>query len=102
MNTHENKKRERIYTHNKTILDKEKLIAMLPGWNKKKFNNILEALKQKEVIDISGNEVKIFLLPITEKEYKNVLNDKTIHHSDFTDDESELLTLLSMQSTVSS
>jgi hypothetical protein len=101
MKTNDDKKRERIYTHHKTILDTEKLIDMLPGWDKKKFNEILEALKQKDVIEITGNEVKIFILPISEKEYKNVLDNETIHQSIFTADESELLTLLSMQSTAS-
>jgi hypothetical protein len=101
MKTNDDKKRERIYTHNKTVLDKEKFISMLPGWDKKKLNKILELLKQKEVIEINGDVVRIFLLPISEKEYKNVLDDETIHESLFTDDESELLTLLSTQSTVS-
>ncbi len=101
MKIQDNKKRERIYTHNKTVLDREKLLALLPGWSIKKFNKILEALKQKEVIEISDNEVKIFILPISEKEYKHVMNNETIHHSLFTDDESELLTLLSMQSKIS-
>ena len=99
MNIHEDKKRERIYTHHKTILDRDKLIGMLPGWDKKKFNKIIETLKQKEVIEITGDEVKLFILPISAKEYKNVLNNETIHHSLFNADESELLTLLSMQST---
>ncbi|MCL5028608.1 MAG: hypothetical protein M1480_06260 [Bacteroidetes bacterium] len=101
MNIHDTKKRERIYTHNKTILDKEKFISMLPGWNKKKFNKILESLTQKEVIEIKGDVVKIFLLPTSEKGYKNVTNNETILESHFTDDESELLILLSTQSTVS-
>ena len=101
MKTNEDKKRERIYTHHKTILDTAKLIGLLPGWDKKKFNETLEALKQKDVIEITGNEVKIFILPTSGKEYKNVLNNETIHQSIFTADESELLTLLSMQSTVS-
>ncbi len=101
MKTNDDKKRERIYTHNKTVLDKEKFISMLPGWDQKKLNKILESLKQKEVIEINGDIVKIFLLPISEKEYKNVSNDETIHESLFTEDESELLTLLSTQSTVS-
>ena len=102
MKIHDNKKRERIYTHNKLILEREKLLTMLPGWSINKFNKILEALTQKEVIEISNNEVKIFILPISEEEYKHVLNNETIHQSMFTDEESELLTLLSMQSTVSS
>jgi hypothetical protein len=101
MKIQDDKKRERIYTHNKTILNKEVLIGMLPGWNKNKFNMVLKALKQKEVIEIIGNEVKIFLLPISEKEYKNVLNNETIHQSFLTADESELLILLSMESAVS-
>ncbi len=101
MNIHDTKKRERIYTHNKTILDREKFISMLPGWDKKKFNIILESLKQKEVIEITGDVVKIFLLPIAEKEYKNVSNNETILESLFTAEESELLTFLSSQSTVS-
>ena len=99
MKIQDDKKRERIYTHHKAILNKEVLIDMLSGWTKKKFNEILEMLKQKEVIEITGNEVKIFLLPISGKEYKNVLNNETIHQSFLTADESELLTLLSMQST---
>ena len=101
MKIQDDKKRERIYTHHKAILNKKELIGMLPGWTKKKFNEILEMLKQKEVIEITGNEVKIFYLPISEKEYKNVLNDETIHQSFLTSDESELLTLLTMQSTAS-
>jgi|GEM_PF-2155816 len=101
MNVHDDKKRERIYTHQKTILDRDKLIGMLPGWDKNKFNKTIDALKQKEVIDINGDEIKIFILPLSSKEYKNVLNNETIHQSIFTEDESELLTLLSMQSTVS-
>ncbi len=101
MKIHDNKRRERIYTHNKTVLEREKLLAMLPGWSIKKFNKILEALKQKEVIEVSNNEVKFFILPISEKEYKHVLKNETIHQSQFTDEESELLTLLSMQSKIS-
>jgi len=101
MKIQDDKKRERIYTHHKTILNKEELIGMLSGWTKKKFNEILEMLKQKEVIEITGNEVKIFILPISDKEYKNVLNNETIYQSFLTADESELLTLLSMQSTAS-
>lgn len=101
MNIHDTKKRERIYTHNKTILDREKFISLLPGWDKIKFNKILESLKQKEVIEITGDVVKIFLLPIAEKEYKNVSNNETILESLFTAEESELLTFLSSQSTVS-
>ncbi|MHB9012820.1 MAG: hypothetical protein ACYC49_11440 [Ignavibacteriaceae bacterium] len=101
MKIQDDKKRERIYTHHKVILNKEVLIGMLSGWTKKKFNEILEMLKQKEVIEITGNEVKIFLLPISEKEFKNVKNNETIHQSFLTDDESELLTLLTMQSTAS-
>ena len=101
MKIQDDKKRERIYTHNKTILNKEELIGKLPGWNKNKFNLVLIALEQKEVIEITGNEVKIFLLPIAEKEFKNVKNNETIHQSFLTDDESELLTLLSMQSKIS-
>ena len=99
MKIQDDKKRERIYTHRKTILNKELLIGMLPGWNKNKFNLLLNSLKQKEVIEITGDEVKISLLPISEKEFKNVKNNETIHESFLTDDESELLTLLSMQST---
>ncbi len=34
MKIQDDKKRERIYTHNKTILNKEELIGKLPGWNK--------------------------------------------------------------------
>lgn len=101
MKIHDDKKRERIYTHNKTILNKEELIGKLPGWNKHKFNLALEALEQKEVIEIIGNEVKIFLLPLSEKEFKNVKNNEIIHESFLTDDESELLTLLSMESKIS-
>ncbi|MHB8336941.1 MAG: hypothetical protein ACYDEE_05970 [Ignavibacteriaceae bacterium] len=98
MKIQDDKKRERIYTHHKVILNKEVLIV-LSGWTKKKFNEILEMLKQKEVIEITGNEVKIFILPISDKEFKNVKNDETIHQPFLTADESELLTLLSMQST---
>ena len=101
MKIHDDKKRERIYTHNKTILNKEELIGKLPGWNKHKFNLALEALELKEVIEITGNEVKIFLLPLSEKEFKNVKNNEIIHESFLTDDESELLTLLSMESKIS-
>ena len=101
MKTNDDKKRERIYTHNKTVLDKEKFISMLPGWDQKKLNKILESLKQKEVIEIIGDVVKIFLLPIAVKEYKNVSNNETLLESLFTADESELLTLLSSQSTAS-
>ena len=101
MKIQDDKKRERIYKHHKAILNKEELIGMLSGWTKKKFNEILEMLKQKEVIEITGNEVKIFYLPISEKEYKNVLNNETIHQPFLTSDESELLTLLTMQSTAS-
>ena len=102
MHIHEDKKRERIYTHHKAILDRDKLMGMLPGWSKTKFNKIIESLKQKEVIEITGDEVKLFILPISAKEYKNVLNNETIHPSLFTADESEMLALLSMQSTVGS
>jgi len=101
MKIQDDKKRERIYTHNKTILNKEVLIDLLPGWNKNKFNLVLKSLKQKEVIEITGKEVKLFLLPISEKEFKNVKNNETIHQSFLTDDESELLTLLSMESAIS-
>ena len=98
MNIQDDKKRERIYTHHKTVLNKKELISKMPGWNLKKFNKVLYSLKQKEVIEVSGIEVKIFILPITEKEFKNVINDKAKHQSILTGDESELLTLLSMQS----
>ncbi|MHB1688727.1 MAG: hypothetical protein ACYCVH_15345 [Ignavibacteriaceae bacterium] len=98
MNIQDDKKRERIYTHHKTVLNKEELISKLSGWNLKKFNKVLISLKQKEVIEISGIEVKIFILPITEIEFKDVINNKAKHQSILTGDESELLTLLSMQS----
>ena len=96
MKIHDDKKRERIYTHRKTILDKEALIRMLPKWDINKFNLLLDALKQKEVIEITGTEAKIFLLPLTEKELKN---SETTHQPILTPDESELLTLLTRQST---
>ena len=99
MKIQDDKKRERIYTHHKAILNKEELIGMLSGWSKKKLNDILEMLKQKDVIEVTGNEVKIFIIPISEKEFKNVKNDETIHQPFLTADESELLSLLSMQST---
>ena len=98
MKIQDDKKRERIYTHRKTILDKEVLLGMLPGWHKNKFNLALDALKQKEVIEITGDEAKIFLILISENEFKN---SETTHQPILTPDESELLTLLTRQSTTS-
>jgi hypothetical protein len=59
---------------------------------------VLIALEQKEVIEITGDEAKIFLLPISEKEFKN---NETTHQPILTPDESELLTLLTRQSIIS-
>ena len=98
MKIHDDKKRERIYTHRKTILDKEVLNSMLPTWGINKFNLVLDALKQKEVIEITGDEARIFLLPISQKE---LMNSETPHQPILTPDESELLTLLTRQSITS-
>ena len=78
MSIQDDKKRERIYTHHKTVLNKKELIKKLPGWNLNKFDRVLDSLKQKEVIDVNDMEAN--------------------HKSRLTEDESELLTLLSMQS----
>ncbi|MHB8579792.1 MAG: hypothetical protein ACYDA4_08020 [Ignavibacteriaceae bacterium] len=98
MNIQDDKKRERIYTHHKTVLDKKELLKKLPGWNLSKFNRALDSLKQNEVIEVIGNEVKIFLLPISEKESKDAHVDKVNYKPILTEDESELLTLLTIQS----
>ncbi len=99
MNIQDDKKRERIYTHHKTLLNKKKLISKLSGWNLKRLNNVLASLQQKELIEIAGTEVKIFIIPISHKEFIDV-NNKTRHISSLTEEESKLLTLLSMQSIV--
>ena len=101
MNIHDEKKRGRIYTHHIAILDSAKFISLLPGWNIKKLNEVLESLKQKEVIEINDNEIRIFYLPISQNEDKHLPNNDTMHQSLFTNDESELITLLTIQSTVS-
>jgi hypothetical protein len=93
---HDDKKRERIYTHHKTVLNKKELLEKLPGWNINKFDRVIDSLKQKEVIEGLGNEVKIFMLPASGNEVAD--HDETNHKSLLTEDESELLTLLSMQS----
>ncbi len=98
MNIQDDKKRERIYTHHKTVLNKKELISKLPGWNLKRLNKVLDSLKQKEVIEITGIEVKIFIIPISQKEFIEVHNNKAKHNSLLTEEESRLLTLLSMQS----
>jgi hypothetical protein len=98
MSIQDDKKRERIYTHHKTVLNKKELIKKLPGWDLNKFDRVLDSLKQKEVIETIGNEVKIFMLPAAEKEVIDANDMEANHKSRLTEDESELLTLLSMQS----
>jgi hypothetical protein len=98
MSIQDGKKRERIYTHHKTVLNKKDLIENLPGWNVDKFDNVLDSLKQKEVIEVKGLEIKIFFLPISGKEVTGNNDNEAIHSSLLTVDESELLTMLSMQS----
>ena len=97
MSIQDSKKRERIYTHHKTIQNKELLLGKLPGWNMLKFDKILESLKQKEVIEISGIEIKIFSMPFKEKTSKANKNEE-FDNSHLTQDETELLVMLSDQS----
>ncbi|MHB8337032.1 MAG: hypothetical protein ACYC6P_12765 [Ignavibacteriaceae bacterium] len=98
MNIQDDKKRERIYTHHKTVLNKKGLLKKLPGWDLSKFDKVLDTLKQNEVIEVIGNEVKIFLLPISEKEFKDVRDNNVKYKPLLTEEESELLTLLTNQS----
>jgi hypothetical protein len=98
MNIHDDKKRERIYTHHKTVLNKKEFIKKLPGWDINKFDMVLNSLKQKEIIEVNGVDIKIFMLPAFEKEILEVNDNKANHNSHLTDNESELLTLLSLQS----
>ncbi|MDR3625721.1 MAG: hypothetical protein P4L45_02755 [Ignavibacteriaceae bacterium] len=96
MKIQDDKKRERIYTHHKTVLNKKELIRKLPGWNMDKFDKVLGSLIKKEVIENAGTEVKIFILPKPPEEA--IDDNEAKYNSLLTEDESELFTLLSMQS----
>lgn len=97
MSIQDSKRRERIFTHQKTVLNKEVLLEKLPGWDMGKFNKIFESLEQKEIIEISGIDIKIFSLPANEKTNKKN-NDEELDNSHLTEDETELLVMLSDQS----
>ncbi len=91
------KRRERIFTRQKTVLNKEVLLEKLPGWNMGKFKKVFESLEQKEVIEISENYIKIFSLPANEKATKKNDNEE-LDNSYLTEDETEMLVMLTDQS----
>lgn len=97
MSIQDSKRRERIFTHHKTVLNKKALLEKLPGWDVKKFNKVLESLVQKEIIEISGIDIKIFSLPAIEKSSKKN-NNEELDNSHLTDDETELFVMLLDQS----
>ena len=97
MSIQDSKRRERIFTHHKTVLIKEVLLEKLPGWNMDKLKKNLESLEHEEVIETSGNDIKIFNLPANEKTTKKN-NKEEIDNTKLTEDETELLMMLLEQS----